>query len=257
MIDSAEIPSVGLSDPYVPDTSMRMTGRLTKAWQRLNSRTIGTEAYWWIALQHAAVYQDMKPLVEKYARGRALDVGAGRLAWRSLLCRYVEAYTSGDVTAQHPDLDVILDISGRLPFADGSFDTVFCCSVLEHAPEPWNAFSEMWRVLKPGGTAIVSLPFMFQMHDEPHDYYRFSRYGIEHMAEKAGFRWEESMVNGGLFHLILNLPSVAMSMAWESVGAGFLIRPTTRFWLALARSLENVVGLKERFASNHIVVLRK
>ena len=65
------------------------------------------------------------------------------------------------------------------------------------------------------------------------------------------------VVNGGLFRLILILPSVVLSTIWETVGLRALIRPTTLFWLALARRLDGVFNLKELFASNYIVVLKK
>ncbi len=233
------------------------SGRSALAWRRLNANTIGTDDYWWIGVQNAAFAQDMAPLIAGHARGRTLDVGAGRLAWRSLLTRHVASYFSGDVTREHLDLDVVFDVTSGLPFADAAFDTVFCCSVLEHAPEPWEALSEMYRVLAPGGIAIVSLPFVLHLHDEPYDYYRFTRYGVEHLAKRAGFQVVQMVVNGGLLHLVLNLPSVVLSTIWETASLRALIRPTTRLWLALARRLDNLFNLKELFASNYIVVLRK
>src|SRR5438094_730993 len=99
--------------------------QLAKAWNRLNQDTIGTEEYWWIALQNAAFYTDMKPLISKYVRGRTLDVGAGSLAWRDPLKRYSKTYVSGDLTRTHPELDTLFDATGSYPFADGAFDTVF------------------------------------------------------------------------------------------------------------------------------------
>jgi SAM-dependent methyltransferase len=234
-----------------------MTRGPMQVWRKLIAETIGTERYWWIALQNAAFYRDMEPLVAKYAAGRALDMGAGQLAWKDLLTRHVEVYTSGDLTPGHRQLDVVFDVTGGLPFADESFDTVFCCSVLEHAVEPWRAFSEMRRVLSAEGKAIVSVPFLFPLHDEPHDYYRFTGYGVRYLAQRSGFQVEEMVVNGGLFHLLLNVPSVVMSTICVSLRARGLIKPFTRFWLDLARKLDRLDRLKDVFASNHIVVLRK
>ncbi|MBI5569085.1 MAG: class I SAM-dependent methyltransferase [Desulfomonile tiedjei] len=234
-----------------------MTDRLKEGWRKLNAETIGTDAYWWIAVESATFYEDMKRVVEQYAYGRALDAGAGRLAWRELLSRHVGTYLSGDLNVEHDQLDVVFDLTARFPFPDGSFDTLFCCSVLEHAPEPWDAFSEMSRVLTRGGVAIVSLPFLLHLHDEPHDYYRFTRYGIEYLASKAGFEVKEVVVNGGLFHLVLNVPSIVLSIVWQALGARFLIRPTTRFWVALAKTFDRWSGLGDSFASNYIVILRK
>jgi SAM-dependent methyltransferase len=234
-----------------------MKGRLAQAWQKLISDTVGTDRYWWIALLHAAFYEDMDKAVTGCVRGRVLDMGAGQMAWKRLLCSHSEDYFSGDVVRGHPDLDVIFDVTAGLPFADGTFNTVFCCSVLEHVKEPTRAFAEMHRVLTRQGVTIVSLPFVYNLHDEPYDYYRFTRYGIEYLAEATGFEVEKMVVSGGIFHLVLNLPSAAMATVWASLGLHSLIRPTTRFWLALARKLDRVGGLREIFASNHIAILRK
>jgi SAM-dependent methyltransferase len=232
-------------------------GRLAQIWRDLITQTVGSEKYWWIALQHAAMYADMKGVVERYARGRALDMGAGQLAWSNLLREHCHEYMSGDLIRGHPQLDLLFDVREGLPFADKTFDTLFCCSVLEHVAEPWEAFSEMWRVLVPDGVAIVSLPFVYNLHDEPHDYYRFTRYGIQYLATKTGFAVGEVVVNGGLFHLFFNVPSVVLSTLWTRLGVPSFIRPTTCFWLALARKLDRLDRLSELFASNHIVVLHK
>jgi SAM-dependent methyltransferase len=234
-----------------------MIGRWGQLWRRLNEDTIGTDSYWWIALQNAAFYRDMQPLISRYARGRCLDAGAGRLAWRSLLTRHVDRYVSGDVVSMREGLDVLFDCTRGLPFADDSFDTVFCCSVLEHATEPWKAFWEFQRILAPHGKAIVSLPFLLHLHDEPYDYYRFTRYGAEYLARHAGLEVEEITTNGGFFHLMLNVPSVVLSIIWEALGLRSLIRPTNRFWLALASGLDTLFRLKEPFASNYIMILQK
>ena len=234
-----------------------MIRRITQAWRRLNAETIGTEAYWWIALENRAFFEDMQPVISHNARGTLLDLGAGRLAWKSLLQEKTTRYWSSDLTREHADLDLICDASRGLPFADASLDTLFCCSVLEHTPEPWDAFREMWRILVPNGVAIVSLPFVLHLHDEPHDYYRFTWHGFQYLAEKAGFEVMAKVVNGGFFHLILNVPSVAMATAFSMMGLHSGIAPACRAWLAMARKLDNLFGTKQSFASNHIAVLQK
>lgn len=230
---------------------------LGTSWQRLNERTIGSDRYWTIALQNAALYADTKPLVARYAHGRVLDLGAGKLAWRRLLRRYCARYVSSDLTREHSDLDIVFDATKTYPFESGSFDTIFCHSVLEHCREPWDAFSEMWRVLTPGGVAIVSVPFVFYLHGQPYDYYRFTRYGLEYLAERAGFEVQEIVVDGSMGHLILNVPSVVMSSLLSAVGLGSLVPTATRFWLFFARGLGGRLDRDGLFAMNHIVVLRK
>ncbi len=77
------------------------------------------------------------------------------------------------------------------------------------------------------------------------------------MLKKQGLKIVEVVVNGGLFHLVLNLASVITSIVLDVAKMRFLTRPATRAWLGLANALENSFQSKKSFASNHIVVLRK
>jgi SAM-dependent methyltransferase len=154
-------------------------------------------------------------------------------------------------------LDVLFDATGAYPFADGAFDTLFCCSVLEHAREPWLAFDEMWRVLAPGGVAIISVPFVFYLHGQPHDYYRFSTYAIKYLAERSGFEVEEIVINGGLIQMLLNIPSVILSTGLFAFGLGRLIPAATRLFLAVDKTLSSRLERQGLFAMNHLAVLRK
>jgi len=70
---------------------------------------------------------------------------------------------------------------------DGSFDAVVCTQVLEHLPEPWVAVEEFRRVLVPGGRVIITAPLTWYLHELPHDYYRFTAYGLAHLLHRAGF----------------------------------------------------------------------
>lgn len=208
-------------------------------------------------MQNLAHYEDMYPLVEKYVAGRTLDMGAGRLAWRDLLTRHAETYISGDLAMEHPELDLLFDVTKPLPFADKSFDTVFCCSVLEHVRDPWNALKEMWRILAPGGVAIVSLPFIFYLHGQPNDYYRFTQYGAVYLAEEARFVVEEVILSGGLFHFIFNAPSILLSCVLSALRLEAIIPFATSAVRRIARLLDKGFGANQSFAMNIILVLRK
>jgi SAM-dependent methyltransferase len=233
-----------------------MWSSLTRAWSRLNAETVGTDRYWSLALQAAVVYADVAPLVARYVYGRVLDIGAGKLAWRPLLRRFARRYVSGDMVLEHAELDVLFDATAPLPFVDAAFDSVFCCAVLEHTTDPWKVLGEVERVLAPGGIAIVLVPFVFYLHGQPHDYYRFTGYGLRYLAERAGFEVLEIRQSGSLVDLVLNVPSVLLSVAWAQLGLPALIAPTTRAWTFLAR---RAAGLDRGglFTMNVIGVLRK
>lgn len=65
-----------------------------------------------------------------------------------------------------------------LPLSSNSVDCVLCCEVLEHIKDPRQCCNEIWRVLKPGGVAFISVPFLFPIHADPDDYQRFTPSGL-------------------------------------------------------------------------------
>ena len=122
----------------------------------------------------------------RYGRGRVLDAGCGRQP-------YAEFYS--DYTGLEFDrtryADAPADVWGsgmELPFRDKAFATVFSSQVLEHVPEPWRMVAEMARVLEPGGHLILTAPHIWGLHEEPQDYFRFTCYGLEHLARRAGLQ---------------------------------------------------------------------
>src|SRR5688500_11085311 len=82
-----------------------------------------------------------------------------------------------------PGIQVVTDAQ-RLAFRDGSFEVVLCTEVLEHIPEPQQAIDEMFRVLAPGGKLVLTTRFLFPIHDAPHDYFRFTKYGLRYLLRR-------------------------------------------------------------------------
>lgn len=119
--------------------------------------------------------------IEPYASdGWTLEVGAyGRPSYG----RFFPNRTGVDVR-EGSGVDRVASVYD-LPFKDGEFENVLCMSVLEHLEEPRKAIKEMWRVLKPGGRIIVSVPFLFPIHDAPGDYWRFTKYGLQQLFSKG------------------------------------------------------------------------
>ena len=64
---------------------------------------------------------------------------------------------------------------------DQDFDVVLCANVLEHVPEPARAVECLRRALVPGGLALVTVPMMYPLHDEPGDYWRITEHGLRHL----------------------------------------------------------------------------
>lgn len=140
--------------------------------------------------------------VQKHAdrlEGRLLDIGCGQQPYRSLLTR-VTNYVGLDLPkGQAPGVTV--DVYGSamtLPFADNSFDSLISSEVLEHLPEPGQALTEAARVSRPGAWLLLTVPWLWPVHAAPHDFYRYTPFGLRYLLEKSGFRVESIEKTGGL-----------------------------------------------------------
>ncbi|MCR5398428.1 MAG: class I SAM-dependent methyltransferase, partial [Lachnospiraceae bacterium] len=113
------------------------------------------------------VYSRMIP---KYSRGKLLDIGCGKAPMYGLYKQYAEECICIDWdNTEHGNeyIDMAVDISGRLPFEDDTFDTVICSDVLEHIYNPVDTLNEMVRVCKRNGHILLNTPFSYWMHEEP------------------------------------------------------------------------------------------
>lgn len=111
---------------------------------------------------------------------RVLDIGAGGSSYDTFFPNRI----SIDIDPKRgPD---IVGDAHDLPFSDGEFEMILCTEVLEHLKDPRRAIEEMKRVLKEGGVAIVTTRFVYPIHDSPHDYWRFTKYGLEELFKE----WE-------------------------------------------------------------------
>lgn len=127
-------------------------------------------------------------------RGRVLDLGCGLQPYRRLFTA-ADTYTGCDIAAL-PCVDVVIRPGEKLPFADGAFDVVFSTQVFEHVANLGETVAEIRRVLAPGGTLLVSVPFIFQVHGAPHDYRRLSEFGVAQVLE--GFELTEVRREGAI-----------------------------------------------------------
>ncbi len=80
-------------------------------------------------------------------------------------------------------VDITADIC-NLPFKNNSVDLIICEEVLEHLPDPDSALREMSRILKTTGRIYMNVPFIMQYHSSPHDYQRWTKYGVRQMMSK-------------------------------------------------------------------------
>lgn len=146
--------------------------------------------------------KDLEFAIKKFSSGRLLDVGCGNKPYKEMFPKTVTEYIGCDIEQSNLKLVDIICPATDLAFDDQSFDTVFCTQVLEHVFDHKKAFFEISRVLKPGGVFIGSLPMTWQHHEEPYDFFRFTKYGIERLISEAGLEIEYIRANGGKWALL-------------------------------------------------------
>lgn len=132
---------------------------------------------------------------------RLLDAGAGEGPYRERFghARYVALDDRrGDGTWDYGGLDAVGNLL-RMPFKDGSFGAVLCTETLEHLTDPEAFLRETARVLRPGGRLYLTAPLQFREHQEPHDYFRYTRHGVRLLLDRAGLAAESVEPEGGYF----------------------------------------------------------
>lgn len=153
--------------------------------------------------------------------GSLLDVGCGSKPYQPIFASRVDQYVGLDIdtpnTRQRGIADYFYD-GNEFPIESLAFDVVLCNQVLEHVFNPKEFLDEINRVLKLNGQLILTVPFVWDEHEQPFDYARYSSFGLTHLLENAGFQIVEhqklcaditvifQLTNAYLYKITLDLP---------------------------------------------------
>lgn len=143
---------------------------------------------------HQSFQRNALPLL----KGRILDLGSGLGPFQEYLKE--QEVISIDYTSKGRPM--VIGSAMELPFKEGLFDGVICTEVLEHLPEPQACLREIARVLKAGGYVYITVPMTWYLHYEPHDYYRFTKYGLAYSLTRQRFETVKIERLGGLYAFI-------------------------------------------------------
>jgi SAM-dependent methyltransferase len=167
----------------------------------------------WVGIFLNPFYLIRKDLRSKFLtlipqlKGQLLDYGCGRKPYKELFS--VDSYIGVDiVNPGHPhtneDIDLFFD-GKSIPAPDASYDAVFSSEVFEHVFTPDESLKDIYRVLKPGGLFLTSVPFVWNEHEVPYDYARYSSFGYPHLLKKQGFEILEVHKTGNFIRVIAQL----------------------------------------------------
>ncbi len=127
--------------------------------------------------------------IKRHASGVLLDLGCGKVPLYQIYRDYVSDNICVDwesTSHKSPFLDHSFDLNHGISLPSETFDTILATDVLEHVSNPDLLWREMARVLKPRGKIILGVPFLYWIHEEPHDYYRFTKYRLQMFCEQNG-----------------------------------------------------------------------
>ena len=166
-----------------------------------------------------ANYGDFKvtlPALKQYCKGDCLDAGCGDMPYKEYMNNLVDQYDTIDFTEHIPGIKYIGDIQNMDMIDDNIYDTVVCFEVLEHVANPFKAVAEINRVIKKNGIFILTIPHLSRLHDAPHDYFRYTKYGVKSLLENNGFKILEIKPRGGLFSFLGHqFSNIFLSLFWH------------------------------------------
>jgi SAM-dependent methyltransferase len=196
-------------------------------------------------------------LLRAHVRGKVIDLGCGDAPFRGQLADRVDAYDTLDLRPRI-QTTYVGDIQDMHMIPDGAYDSALSLEVLEHVPDPFRAVGEIFRILKPGGVVVISVPHLSRIHDAPYDYYRYTGFGLHYMLARAGFEIVEIRRKGGLLSFLGHqLSTLLLGLVWGlpvlQQTAWFLNKwLITRPWYAL----DGVLDHSGIFALGYVVAAR-
>ena len=160
-----------------------------------------------IADKTAKVYARFIP---EYAKGDLLDLGCGTVPFYNLYKQYVSSITCADWENCEHDIshiDFFVDLNKDLKIKNNSYDTILLTDVLEHIYEPKKLLKQLYNILRDDGILIINTPFAYWEHEVPFDYFRYTEFFYQKVAEELGFKVEVIQKIGNGFDTIRDILS--------------------------------------------------
>jgi SAM-dependent methyltransferase len=205
-----------------------------------------------------SIFSKIQFFMHNYLRGIVLEIGAGENYLKKCCSASYTEWVSLDYNVRSDSIDVLGD-GQQLPFKDNVFDTIISVDVLEHVPNPEMFISEMFRVIKPNGVVILSTPFFFYLHESPNDFFRFSKFGLQTLFDRIGFKVIEVTPIAGVISIIGILTSILFTkvFSFSKVLLKLFLRINRFVQIKLLLPIDKLFDKDKRFAQGHFIIAKK
>ncbi len=171
-----------------------------------NQSYLGISVHSYIVASNQIEYY--QKYIKEYCSGMLLDCGCGDVPYYGIYKEKISDVYCIDwenTGTQQLHIDQFVNLNERIQIESEKFDSILLSDVLEHIAEPELLINELYRILKPSGKLVVMVPFLYRLHEEPHDYYRYTEYALKHLLEKAGFKIVKIESYGGIVDVIFDM----------------------------------------------------
>lgn len=199
--------------------------------------------------------------IKEYAHGRLLDLGCGKVPLYHAYKDYIEENICvdwGNSFHKNEHLDFTMDLNEKLSLSDGEFNTVILSDVLEHIKEPRQLCIELNRILKENGILIMNVPFFYWLHEEPHDYYRYTQHALRSLAEESGFRIIKLEPTGGVPEILADILAKSF-IGIRLIGklSAIIIQNFTWFFIHTTWGKKIVKNSSQHFPFGYFLIAKK
>jgi SAM-dependent methyltransferase len=195
-------------------------------------------------------------ILPRFASGRLLDFGCGTVPLYRAYRPFITDVVCADWTA-NAHVDLVCDLSAEVPLQSSSFDTILASDVLEHLPNPTVTWGEFHRLLVARGRVIANVPFCYGLHEEPHDYFRFTEYALRMHAETAGFDVLAITPVGGAPEVVADVTGKVLASVRIGVPLGVAVQTAAALVLRTQVGSRLSAKTARRFPLSYMVVAEK